>query len=83
MKKLTYLKTFNVLDAFRKVAGDKGYITAADIHHYFGYSDYHRYPGYDYHRYHSTYYHRFGSEVIRFWTNWEDSDGKLTFEDWN
>ena len=65
LTKLTFLKTFNVLDAFRAIDYEnKGYISPHDIHRFFGYCDYYGY-GYDlYHNNHNYYYHRYASEVI-------------------
>lgn len=85
LKRLTYLKTFHVLDAFRAADRDsKGYLTPQDIYHFFGYVGY---TSLYHHGQYNGSVHLYGyqceQELIDFWSNWHDREGRLTFEDWN
>lgn len=69
LKRLTHHKSFKVMDAFRKLdADDKGYVDAADIQRYFGSND-----GFS----------ENAPELIQYWSNWHDTQGRLAFEEWH
>lgn len=88
LRRLTFFKSFSVLETFKIVSGGKGYITPKDIHDYCGYGSHHAYEHHhgDYYMYWYSYdnsWYRFGREVIEFWSNWEDDEEKLAFDEWN
>lgn len=69
LKRLKCHKSFSVIESFRKIdLKSKGYLDAEDIKRYFGSND-----GYS----------ENAEELIQYWSNWYDRDGRLTFEEWH
>ena len=69
LKRLHCHKSFRVIDAFRILDNtSKGYIDTADIQRYFGSNE-----GFSDN----------AAELIKYWSNWSDVEGRLTFEEWH